>query len=259
MDTTPDPRGHRLIKALLPTHLVVAMDEMVTRFGAYSDRSQFIADAIDSHITEIRAARELADLPVAGTPEPPGGPSIPVSLREAHTGSGGVISSISEIAEGVPTLAPKAEPNPEPTWGMHNRDFPSLWALLHLAERAHSVGEPVDFPEWLSQVVTDAWAVPRRLPSNRFDTSGFPKNPAKAQASEGRFVRFFIGDEPGTGPLFDLGLAGTGPDNRVAPTGFGLTLLRNLDGFGCERGQVVRPDWTDAYLRHLSCPSHIRV
>jgi hypothetical protein len=38
----------------------------------------------------------------------------------------------------------------------------------------------------------------------------------------------------------------------LAPTVQGLELLQRLQEFGCERQQVVRREWTEAYLRHLS-------
>lgn len=237
------PSG-RLIKVLLPSHLVGAMDEVIAASGSYASRSEFVADAIDGHLAELRAQQAVEGV---------SGPRL-----ERTNAAPGVmkprapVAAILSVSGHTPTVEHLGSCKAEPTWGMHNRDFPTLWALTHLSRATHATGEPVAFVDWLPEVVTDAWDLGRRLPTDKFDLSGFPTNAAKREASEGRFVKFFIGDGPGMGPLFDLGLAGSDEDGRVAPTPAGLVLLTEIEGFSCERGRGIPQKWTRAYLRHIA-------
>jgi Arc/MetJ-type ribon-helix-helix transcriptional regulator len=251
MDSHEIHSAGRLVKVLLPPNLVEAMDDLIAASGAYRDRSQFIADAIDGHLSELRAQEfgRLAPELNTKTASSRKDRRVPGVASEAPWPRH---DTIGPVVEGIPTLDPVPALQTDPTWGMHNRDFPTLWALSRLADATLDAGKPVAFRDWLRGVVAAAWEMARRLPNERFDTSGFPTNPSKREASEGRFLKFFVGEEPGAGPLFDLGLAGADAEGGVAPTPAGLTLLQALEGFGCEREREVLGTWTAAYLRHLA-------
>lgn len=72
-------------------------------------------------------------------------------------------------------------------------------------------------------------------------------------------MRFFVGTDASTGPLFDLGLAGS-RDGKVAVTADGLSLLRDLEGFGCDPDQEVQGAWSQSFLTHLArhAPADLR-
>lgn len=246
----PNLSHERLIKMLLPGRLVREMDDLIAASTAYESRRDFIVDAIEGHLAELqvppdhhgasrRAVRDAT--PIGQKAIDSGGGSPAVSVAQ---------TAIPPIEPGGPVLDPVVRAEAEPTWGMHNRDFPTLWALSHLARYTREAGGPVPLSSWTDQMVQRAWEMTEALGESRFDTSGFPSNPSKREASEGRFIRFFLGSESGEGPLFELGLAGLA-GGRLAPTPAGLALLTALEGFSCDRGQKVRREWTEAYLRHL--------
>ncbi len=224
-------RGGRLIRVLLPDHLVERLDQVVGAGHVYADRNSLVADAIDGHLLEL----------------------------ESLEGSGPVMASdlsgwkISAPSPDTPTLPRCGEPS-TPTWGMHNRDFPTLWALWRLTGDVATAGAPVPFVPWLESVVRDSWNARVELASREYDIAGFPSNVGKAQASEGRFRRFFVGDEVATGPIFSLGLAG-GAGALVAPTSEGLSLLAELDGLTCS-ALAPAERATFAFFEHLRSLGH---
>jgi hypothetical protein len=244
MDHPATPIRGRLVKVWLPSEVVRGMDEIIESTGLYTDRSEFIADAVAGHIAELRSGQDSPSRPAEAEVNS-WAASEPFKILPSVP-----MSALLPIHGSISTLETSGGTASEPTWGMHNRDFPTLWALWHLARAVDDTGGPVAFEDWLSTVRMFAWEMSRRLPRDRYDTSGFPSNPNKREASEGRFIRFFVGTEPGRGPLFSLGLAAT-TGNRVAPSPAGLELLQVLEGFSCERASPVHPNWAGAFLRHL--------
>ena len=225
------------------------MDGEIASNRGYASRNEFIADAIQGHLAELTALRAndpRTVLPDVVVSDASAGSGRPVRRTDAPD----LLTSLPAVARDGPKLQPAQRQKRGPTWGMHNRDFPTLWALCHLADATDRTGAPVPLKQWTSEVVQLAWRMAQELPSDQYDTSGFPSNPMKREAAEGRFVRFFLGTEEAEGPLFDLALVGS-DEGLVAPTEHGLALLRSLGGFSCKRGQLVRRDWTEAYLLHL--------
>lgn len=241
-----DPTG-RLVKVVLPAGLVRAMDDLIAGSGGYANRNEFITDAVEGHLAELQAMVGTSDdhgIPVSSDPD------LHRPKLEDRGSTSDPITAIPAVEEEGPVVAGEETQGDDPTWGMHNRDFPTFWALWHLSEATRSSGDAIDLDEWIERVVALAWRMSRTLSNNRFDTSGFPKNEQKPESSEGRFIRFFLGTDSGDGPLFTLGLAGL-QDGRIAPTHSGLSLLKKLEGFSCKRGQTVVDTWTEAYLSHL--------
>lgn len=227
------------MKALLPARVVRAMDAFIEKSGSYRDRNEFLSDAIQGHLAELQ-----------------GGTDSLTRGRQEHASTVGVLPAVglgilTSLPSGVPTVVGHDSSLAEPTWGMHNRDFPTLWAATHLAVATADAGHPLSFTNWTKDVIASAWQLAVALDGSQFDTSGFPSNGSKPEASEGRFMRFFVGGERGAGPLFDLGLAGI-HDGNVAVTTDGLSLLRNLEGFGCNPDQQVKVDWSKSFLSHLA-------
>ena len=139
------------------------------------------------------------------------------------------------------------------TWGMHNRDFPTLWATLHLATATAHVGDTIPFAQWLPSLARDAWGVALALvEGGNYDLSGFPTNATKWAKAESRFLTFFVGAADGTGPMFDLGLAGMAADGKCGLTAAGVAALGALDGWGCQVDSSLADAGRNAWLSHLA-------
>jgi len=169
-----------------------------------------------------------------------------------------------------PAVAPEPCTAPDKvTWGMHNRDWPTLWVLADLAARTAEAGAPAEFHGWRNDLGERAADLAYRLndAGSAFDYVGLPNIKAKGLKSVMRFLSLFVGDRPGTGPLFSLGLAATAePWSKVCPepgdrrfvgerepillTEAGLALLRRLDGFAPAPAPVADAHRT-AWLEHL--------
>lgn len=238
----------RLVKVMLPGHLVSAMDAFINSSADYAGRAEVLTDALDGFLTEMGA-----------TAAPTPAPSVveaPVSLRVEPLAP--VLAAAALELHQAPPGAPVLDPVPGLpragfTWGMHNRDFPTLWVALHLATASATAGEPVGFAQWLPTLARDAWQVALGLAEDRsYDLSGFPTNPAKWAKAETRFVTFFVGSPDGTGPLFDLGLAGMTADGRCAMTAAGLKVLAALDGWGAALEDHPTDARRRAWLDHLA-------
>ena len=105
-----------------------------------------------------------------------------------------------------------------PLFGLHNRDFPSLWALGKLAEL--TTEGPIPYSEFMTEVAGSAWRYGQMLGAleqrgHKGLTGLFPTNPDKREASEARFLNFGVGEAKLTeggwttrGPLFQWGVAG---------------------------------------------------
>jgi Arc/MetJ-type ribon-helix-helix transcriptional regulator len=251
----------RLVKVALPAHLVDAMDVAVERFG-YADRSAFVSDAVANLVAEVDLA------PVNAPPEEAllarsgaGNAVSPVRARSLSVAEramppdpappGVGLSAVIEAPAGdVPLaaeLCPEAE---EPTWGMHNRDWPTLWAASELGRESY--GGAVRYKQWVRALVDRSWDLAEVLSGDEFDTSGLPANRDKGERSAGRFQSFFVGNAPGDGPLFDLRLAAPAGTDAVLLTAPGAQLLRALAGLEPRRHAVVRDEWRHAFLTHLA-------
>lgn len=277
------------MKVALPAHLVAAMDATIDRVR-YGDRSEFVTDAVANLISELEvgiderlkaaagdqlrapfavAAKEqdheydyskfhhaelgtepaaLMNLLKAATRSP--GRAV-LSDRAAAGGTRSAVSAAIEAPAPDVPLAPELYPQAaQPTWGMHNRDWPTLWAASELGRA--SFGGAVRFKPWVESLVERAWELAATLDPREFDTSGLPSNRAKGERSAGRFQSFFVGDAPGNGPLFDLRLAAPAGTDSVLLTPPGAQLLRDLAGLEPRRHGVVRPEWRHAFLTHLA-------
>jgi len=143
-----------------------------------------------------------------------------------------------------------AEPDDEPLLGLHNRDYPSLWAAGRLAR--YSVDGLPSFADFKRQATDAAWFYAAQLEALEEGRgtrlrSLFPSNPQKREAAERGFQAFAIGSisrrPPTTGPI-----PADGPfflwrlcqlariDGRlvIGLTGTGRSLLERLAGLSLE-------------------------
>ncbi len=147
----------------------------------------------------------------------------PPSRDPAEAAREVVVSMPEEAAiviDGVLSPIESREDTPQkgPLFGLHNRDFPSLWALTELGR--YTAEGPIAYSEFMIEVAASAWKYGEMLVGLERQgikglTSLFPTNPDKREASEGRFLNFGVGEAKSTkdgwatrGPLFQWGVAG---------------------------------------------------
>ena len=269
-----EPR--RVVKVALPAKLVAAMDEAVEADPGY-DRSTFVADAVEAFLVELRhVGPEPSAMRAESEPAPAADQRLHSYLSTAPsedmTPGLAALTSLpapeewgDDRAAGMPTpeitvVGPAADTptvpfvvskETEPTWGMHNRDWPTLWAASQLGDLSRR--GPVDFGDWVDRLAHDAYAMTQQYHDPDLDFSGLPTDRnRKLERSLGRFRGFFVGAAPGDGPMFSLGLAGPARESgTVLLTAPGADLLRTLEGLE-PRKTRMRDDWRAAYLAHLA-------
>ena len=266
----------------LPVPLIREMDAVIiSGAGGYSTRAEFIVDAIQERILEltIEGVEDAGPPPVhkddvSAAPGPP-------EEKAAHrrpTDSGTPVTM--EMTELVPrgdgfSISPAdnlSRPEGKALFGLHNRDYPSLWALSQLAEMANE--EPIPVVDYHARVLKRAWDFGEHLLSleehtGRKCTALFPTNPDKRKAAEARFCMFAIGDfringdktVPTSGPLFEwraAGLIGSVDQPRIGLTEAGWQLLAALDGLSVDEPHT--PASVAAFLAHLTehAPADLR-
>jgi len=121
-------------------------------------------------------------------------------------------------------------------FGLHNRDFPTLWALDWLASL--TVEGPAPWSSFISRITRESVGVAQFLRGRDFDQpldlsvgTGFPKPGAKVASSTDRFTASAIGSQKRLdGPMFVLALAAFAEPAHmtIAPTGPALTVLSDM-------------------------------
>lgn len=239
----------RLVKIWLPAQLVREMDESILATGgAYDGRDDFIREAVADRIADerMRPAGGPAPLVLLPRRDVRGLEKIPRPERAIEHPSSALLGEVAgRLPERVSTLP--AHRVGRTLYGLHNRDYPTLWAALSLLKMAGEKSEQLRWREFLAAILDAAWKVGAHLAkldtergSEELKTAiGFPTNPDKRQSSEARFVEHMLGvaDREGgpRGPLFALQLAGTKQadmDFLVAPTEEARLVLPRLISAG---------------------------
>ena len=264
-------QDQRIMRIPLPVALIREMDSVITKgVGGYMTRSEFIVDAIQERVLELTVSIEVdAGAPAAvATQDLPNATGAPNEIE---------IAPKPEIADGLPVInapsrgraieeAPEfAQPEGRALFGLHNRDFPSLWALSILAELTREA--PVPPEVFFIEASARAWSLGERLleierRSGHKLTALFPTNSEKPKASEAGFRAFAIGNyQPASstsfvtaGPLFEWQVAALvpGADSKptVGVTAPGLDLLNILNGLSIE--EPHKSPMSDEFFAHLS-------
>ena len=256
----------------LPVPLIREMDAVIIDgVGGYATRAEFIVDAIQERILEltIEGIEDAGPLPVPqrGAPGEPGPPDAVASQPPSDSGTLATME-MTELAprEAGFSISPTDDlslPEGEALFGLHNRDYPSLWALSRLAEMANE--EPIPVTDYHARVLQEAWDFGKRLlaiekRTGTKCTALFPTNPDKRQSAEARFGMFAVGafrnggDNTITtsGPLFEwrtVGLGGSVDEPRISLTAAGWQLLAALRGLSVEEPHA--PASAAAFLTHL--------
>jgi hypothetical protein len=263
-------RDHRVVKLLLPLQVIRQMDHLLLDgVGGFTTRNEFVREAIESYMLELTheaAPAEPAEMlqrklqlrPVTDAPtdvahvdrlEEP-------SLSIADTG-------LSRLAPEGPTIDGDAQVVAEPLFGMHNRDYPSLWAARRLAAYLEE-GQTITFEEFAERATEEAWTYAGELHALELElgtklTALFPTNVDKRTTASGAFRAFAIGsvsgDETGMradGPLFLWRIIGVEARDESVAVGLrreGRDLLASLSGLTV--AQPHPPELARAFLAHL--------
>jgi hypothetical protein len=263
-------RDQRVVKLLLPLPLIRQMDHLLLDgVGGFSTRNEFVREAIESYILELThepAPAEPAEMrqrrlqlrPVADVPEEDGQGDFSQerpALAVADT-------ALSVLPSEGPTIDGEARVAQEPLFGMHNRDYPSLWAARRLA--AYLEDGAIAFEEFAERATEEAWTYAAELQALELElgtklTALFPTNVDKRGAASGAFRGFAIGsvsaDETGLradGPLFLWRIIGVQPRDESVVVGLrreGRDLLAHLGGLTV--AQPHPPEMARAFLAHL--------
>ena len=287
----------RVVRVPLPVSLIRRLDgALVLRLGGFETRAEFIREAVENQLLDLQyepappeptmhgASDSAAERHArASESDEAAGRRAQGPLREAGDDSGApddlkIVEEADRTTEAPADLGATvlrtparpvvfeggiAEPESGPLFGLHNRDYPSIWALHRLAELTRE--GPVGFRDYLEEVTSRAWAyaealrpLERRL--NRKLTVMFPRNPDKRRSSEEGFRAFAVGSvhERGAddrittaGPLFAWRACQLRRDGRllIALTEHGYGLLEALDGISLDLPHS--PEMAERYFDHL--------
>jgi hypothetical protein len=224
--------------------------------GAYSDRSDFIAEALRDR---IEAEEEQFRDPAVPAPR-----AVAATAESEAAATETEITIFADWAEEDPPVLPRAA-GPETNFGLHNRDWPTLWSADWLGRLTAGAASPISFSAYLDELVPRAWQQGRLLAARDLDrppgaklAAGFPTNVRKREGAEARFRAHAVGvaSERGhQGPLFVFGLVGvTGEDEDplVALSPEGLTLLARLARAGVGDGPPFNQDAWKIFCEHLA-------
>lgn len=274
MAPPPDPDAakyspdHRLVRVVLPVELIQRVDNLLLQgVGGYRNRQDFIQDAVEALVLELSyapapeepAPREGAPIPSSPPPEsqrePPKAPP-----PDAHVHGTLDFSLLPRVPDVKVVEAPGAVVVDEPLFGLHNRDYPSLWLASRLAQ-ATRLGL-VDGEDFMSQALKEAWPLGEKLQALEQRTgtrlsSLFPTNRQKSGRAEEAFRTFAFGQVTrsdtglrASGPLFTWRIAQVeAADSLIGLTPQGLILMRKLAGLS-----AMTPHdhaHAEAFLAHL--------
>jgi hypothetical protein len=259
---TPD-MGSRPVRVVLPPEVIRRMDSLILRgVGGFATRGEFVLDAVQERLTEL-AGNGLTT--VEAHSEAPG-PVTRARVDPAQEESLAPIFDNTRLrAEGGWVMPnPVDRPIDAHLFGLHNRDYPTLWVATLLA--AASSAGPVGADRFFDAVATQAWTYGSLLQRIEKEVGSkcsalFPTNPEKKKASEGAFRSFAIGRyeiRPGgevstDGPLFQwriAGLAYDGDDLVIGMTEQGRSLLQAIDGLSVREPHGI--DHALVFLRHVA-------
>ena len=273
----------RIVRVPLPGVLIRRMDQLILGgAGGFGTRAEFIREAVEAMVLETTYAE---------APEEPVSPRSQVrdSLASASTAS----EKSPEVAAVPSTGRPPsledtrlrrpspgyvmanglAEVSDGPMFGLHNRDYPSIWAASRIA--AFTTDGSAEIGALFGKVVNDAWQYAKRLAvlekslNRKKLTALFPTNEAKPQSAACAFLDFAVGrydarpqkgnSEPrltAEGPLFSWGVLQIQKQNgslMAGVTELGYSMLDALDGLSLDLPHSEEAGkWFCDHLRRVS-------
>ncbi len=287
----------RVVRIVLPVKLIRQLDEALQeRLGGFETRTEFVSEAVENMLLELKyepaqpelypslkrqdgfsrdsatksetASRHAGDghdsgeVLVAYPPQNDG----QSAQRDEHVVA--VLPNLDATAltaqtPGAVIKDGVAQVNSEPLFGLHNRDYPSIWAAHQLAQLARD--EPVPLSHYLDEVTQRAWSYtdalrPLEQRLNRKLTVMFPRNHRKPQSAEEGFRVFAVGSVSAkrdnghpvaSGPLFAWKVCQLRLDGRlsIGLTEHGYELLQALDGISLNTPHP--PEMAERFFAHL--------
>lgn len=259
--------AERIVRVPLSIELIRRMDELVlAQTGGLRTRAEFIREAVEALVLELsyEAAPPVGELSRANE-ESVSNVSIVEKSNVDLTEGKRVWASLPELL--LPTScrlikAPQAEVRDGPLFGLHNRDYPTIWAAMMLAHMTRDSLVPLT--QFLADVTSAAWDFGRQLQAmpasgDRGLAALFPTNASKPQSAEEGFRAFALGkilqkglSITASGPLFQWRLCQVEvfkDSLMVGVTEEGHRLLRRLEGI-----TAVQPhsrDHASVFFHHL--------
>jgi hypothetical protein len=272
-------RDQRVVKLLLPLPLVRQMDRvLLDGVGGFTTRNELVREALESYMldlshepapaepTPIRTRKTRLEpvttaLDVHTALSKPVAERVPVSVAD---------TALPVVSRDGSTVEGESRPEAEPLFGLHNRDYPSLWAAGRLA--AYVDEGSISFAEFADRVTSEAWQFAASLGEleeqmGRKLTALFPTNAAKPDAASAGFRSFAIGSVSGngsglrsSGPLFLWRVADAERDGETIRIGLrreGRELLSSLSGLTVEPPHPPHAARLFlSHLRHYAGPDH---
>lgn len=237
----------RVVRVPLPVQLIRRMDGLLLeRKGGFESRAEFIKEAVEAMVTEVQYGAIEEETPPpsrpVAEPEQRDGATLASEPFELSSPQTLEFTELKAPSVSVELVEPgEATPIDDSLFGLHNRDYPSIWSAFKLW--AH--GKPLRFDHFRKLLVDDAWVFADRLrpierEMNLKLSALFPKNKEKPEASADSFFTFAVGSFNETlegfravGPLFQWQVCQLrrGTDGvEIGLTPEGLELLRDLEG-----------------------------
>ena len=260
---------HRIIRVPIPVLLIRDIDSLISKgVGGFATRTEFIVDAIQERFFELTFGSPQDEFPV---------PSPSTSWERSPDLEFKDFTLESDEGSSVPVIVKTGEwhgyysdtptqmnlPEGRPLFGLHNRDFPTLWALSRLAEMA--IEGPVPIESFYESVIRDAWDVGRALvlsekATGKKSTSLFPTNLEKRKSAELGFRMYAIGDHrpnsnggiDTSGPLFEWQVAnvtGAKREPMIEVSKAGWQLLNAVRGINVDEPHAMNA--SASFLAHL--------
>lgn len=273
----PLPSEQRIVKLLLPLPLIRAMDRLLVEgVGGLTTRNEFAREALESYILELThepapeepavlARQGRGRLSVAETRAEASEPELfhlASNAEELVPALGLETTAFDPLPHGLAVLEGEAQVIAEPLFGMHNRDYPSLWVARRLAD--YLGNGPIGFDEFSERATDEAWAFAEALKPLERElglklTALFPTNHEKRQTATTAFRAFAIGSVTADGeaiyaegPLFlwrVIDVARVDGEVTVGLTEHGRKLLSDLTGLTVEPPHA--PESARIFLAHL--------
>lgn len=243
--------------------------------GAYQDRNEFVTEAIRDRLTEdaaLDADDSQVDSPSSRerTQRAPlnmdenSARSITVHHRSTIESRHPVMSAGGQMSLGDwqrdSSCTVPARRSDQVSFGLHNRDFPTLWAMDRLATMTGRGA--VGWQQFLGVAREEGAGVGEQLRLHDLEHGitipigiGFPKPGTKKAASVERFVNAMIGTaRRADGPMFALALIGFADSERtmVAPTDAGLAAFGNMVDHGLGTDLPQPASAFERWWEHLS-------
>lgn len=255
------------MKTWLPASLVREMDQTILGSnGAYDGRDDFIRESISDRLADERSRPDRAPISVIRLHSTSKNTDKRSAEKLQAVGASQVLEPVRWSENRVATLPPHQVGGI--LYGLHNRDYPTLWVARSLLAMTAERGSAVPWLDFTAAILEAAWNVGAQLAKMDAERAadeqkasvGFLVNSEKRQSSEARFLEHMVGvpDRPSgpTGPLFAMKLAGierAADTLVVAPTAEAITLWDRLvtAGFGSKDRPPHLPEAWRVFRDHL--------